>query len=56
MLRFLQFLRLGQTLLCFRAFRLQQQCGFKLVFGVFRIFEAEVNLAQQEPWRGTVRE
>ena len=36
-------------MLRFRTFWLQQECGFKLVFGIFGIFKAEINLAQQEP-------
>ena len=47
----LHLLRLSQTMLCLRTLRLHQQRGFKLVFRVFRIFEAEVNLAEQESCR-----
>ena len=36
-------------MLSFRTFWLQQECGFKLVFGIFGIFKAEINLAQQQP-------
>lgn len=42
----LQLLSLSQPKLRFRALRLQEQRGFKLVFGVFWIFEAEVDLAE----------
>ena len=44
----LQPLRPGQTTLRFRTLGLQQQCGLKLVFGIPGIFEAEVNLAEQQ--------
>ena len=44
-------LRLSQTELRLCALRLQQQRGFELVFGVLRIFQAEINLAQQQPRR-----
>ena len=45
----LHLLRLRQTDLSFGALRLQEQRGLKLVCGIVRIFEAEVNLTQQQP-------
>jgi hypothetical protein len=42
----LHLLRLRQALLRFCALGLQQECGFKLVFRVFCILEAQVNLAE----------
>jgi len=47
----LHLLRLRQAKLRLGTLRLYQQRCFKLVCGVFRIFEAEVNLAEQESCR-----
>ena len=49
MLTLLQPLCLGQTELRFCALRLHQERCFKLIFGIFGIFEAEVDLAEQQP-------